>query len=1835
EFTPSSQAISLDEGGAGSFAVRLTTQPDEAVLVTPAQTGTENPDVTFTTGAMGFTRSNWNVFQTVAVSAAEDDDAVTDSAAIGLSAAGADYDSITGSVSVSVIDNDRTGLSLSKSSLEVDEGGGGGFTVALTTRPSETVTVSLGQSGAVNPDVTLSVSTLSFTGDDWNTAQSVTLSAAEDQDAETDTATIRLTASGGDYGDVTGSVSVAVLDNDIPALIISADSLALSEGGSQTFTVALGTRPSFEVTVDLSRSGSSGVSFSPTSLNFTSANWSTPQTVTVNTAQDADALSEAAMISLTASGGGVGGAGGAGGIDSGGGYGGVTGSVSVSVTDSNMIGLVLSQSDLAFDEGSGGTFTVRLKTAPSAGVTLTLVQSGTANSDLNLSPRTMSFTASSWNAAQTVMLSAVRDDDAVDDSATIGLSAAGGDYDGVSGSLSVTVGDLDEIALALSTERLTLGEGASATFTVALDSQPGDDVTVDLSLSGSGDVRVSPASLIFTASDWSRVQTVTVSAAGDEDALGESAVIGLAASGGGYDSAAGSVSVSVTDDEATALVLSEASPRLDEGGSARITVHLSSQPSGAVTVTLGQPSNTDVTLDTDSDTPGMQDSLSFTASDWSAPKHVLLLAAEDSDALDETAEVALRAAGGDYAGITAQLQVRIVDDDSVGIRALPNPVAVMEGGSAAMQVALQTRPSGAVTLTLGQIGTISGDIGLDADPHRSGSQATLSFTESNWSEPQTVQISAGEDSDTLDDAAVIALSAAGGGYTGVIQTVEISVTDDDEPSLVLSSTELTVAEGDAIGFAVVLSSRPSGGVSVELIQPSGAEASLDGSGILGGVQSALSFTDQNWNQPQVVTVSARHDPDAIDEVISLQLRVAGGAAEYAGAGASVLLTVRDDETAGLSVAPGDLEIAEGATSGFGVALMSQPSSDVQVSIAHAVNTDIRLDTDPGTAGNQNLLRFTPQNWSAAQSVSVAALHDVDSLDYSEVLTMTASGADYAGLQALIEVHVRDDDQQGILISVEEINGAMSVDEGAGVSVGVRLASRPTGAVRIAAVSSDAQALTVSPVQLDFTRDNWALAQTLTVTGVDDADSVSERVRLALHASGADYADLSRILAVRVADDETAGLNLSASLLKVEEGGSASFTVALDNPPIGQVTLELAVSDEAASSVSPTRLTFAPGSWSEPREVSVSGLQDNDWQNDEDVVLLSAAGGGYDAVVGRVAVVVEDDDQAALVLSVESLEVTEGGASSFAVRLSTPPQDAVRVTLADDSGALLLIPGRLDFTRDNWAKPQVVTVVGMDDADGQDDASVLRLLGGGADYEGVSVQLAVTVLDDERYDTTPEEIETARGVLEEVGRAVLSNSLDVIVQRFDAPAGARAVADVGGAEFEIGAEGALDRMLLGAVRHFGASSAPVQPGAPGRGASDRLARLGSIALRDGRPLRAEQDAPQQVEPLLRDFTYPLGGGGGETTVWARFSRAEFSGRFRGLEQYYEGSQGGVSAGVDQRFGNGVLFGAAVSQSAGDARYAIESDGDRVSMDTKLLLVMPYLEVPVRGGVLSLILGSGGGEIESLERNGDPSKAHLSVQMFSLGTKWPLARLGQGERIALSLTAHLGTSRVGSSCSTGGLLCGLSTSSGRLNAGVELTHGEMGGAWRMTPRYELSLRQDSGGQSKGVGMEFSGAIRMVSPKSRFTVDAGLRWLGMHATGEYEEWSGSVELQLKSRDDAGRGLTLGLGPQWGAPQSGALQADGIFGSDRRDLERLRSEAGRTALQARAGYGLDLRDGLLTPFAEYSVSGGDDASGRLLGGLRYQGGETLEARLFGEWQSHRDTQPRTRIGLELSRRF
>ena len=108
-----------------------------------------------------------------------------------------------------------TGVTISKDSLTVPEGGSGSYTIVLGKQPTVPVGVNITAGG----DVTTSPTSVTFTDSDWWFPKTVTVNAAQDGDRVDDSVTITHSVTGGsalEYVALTGldSVDVTVLDDD-------------------------------------------------------------------------------------------------------------------------------------------------------------------------------------------------------------------------------------------------------------------------------------------------------------------------------------------------------------------------------------------------------------------------------------------------------------------------------------------------------------------------------------------------------------------------------------------------------------------------------------------------------------------------------------------------------------------------------------------------------------------------------------------------------------------------------------------------------------------------------------------------------------------------------------------------------------------------------------------------------------------------------------------------------------------------------------------------------------------------------------------------------------------------------------------------------------------------------------------------------------------------------------------------------------------------------------------------------------------------------------------------------------------------------------------------------------------------------------------------------------------------------------------------------------------------------------------------------------------------------------------------------------------------------------
>ncbi len=208
-----------------------------------------------------------------------------------------------------------------------------------------------------------------------------------------------------------------------------------------------------------------------------------------------------------------------------------------------------------------------------------------------------------------------------------------------------------------------------------------------------------------------------------------------------------------------------------EGSTAIFTVRLAAMPAANVTVTVAKVSG-DASLNLASG-----GTLTFTPGNWNLLQPVALSASEDANYDSEIATFSVSSTGLPSYSVLA----RSVDNDEPRLLISQANVMCTEGSTTTFSVSLATNPGGPVSVSVARL---SGDADVSVQ-----NGASLAFNSSNFSTPQTVTISAAEDSDNLADSAVIGITLAGEPQ----RTVNVSVTDNDPLTPTFTSTPLTSA----------------------------------------------------------------------------------------------------------------------------------------------------------------------------------------------------------------------------------------------------------------------------------------------------------------------------------------------------------------------------------------------------------------------------------------------------------------------------------------------------------------------------------------------------------------------------------------------------------------------------------------------------------------------------------------------------------------------------------------------------------------------------------------------------------------------------------------------------------------------------------------------------------------------------------------------------------------------------------------------------------------------------------------------------------------------------------
>ena len=974
------------------------------------------------------------------------------------------------------------------------------------------------------------------------------------------------------------------------------------------------------------------------------------------------------------------------------------------ITDSDVLEVSVAAEAVTVQEGQDAVFTVAVAGATStADVAVGYSVSGTATAGEDYTAPSGTLTIPAGAASGTITIGTLADEVADPNETVIvvpeEVSTTGTAT--VSGLATTTIKNAGQPGVTVSPTSLTVGEGGSRTYTVVLDSEPTAAVTVSVRVPQGTDVSVDTTSLTFTTGDWSTVQTVTVRAAQDDDAVvDDAATIGhTVSSTGDYDGEIVSdVAVTITDDDRRGVTVSPTSLTVEEGDDNTYTVVLDSKPTAAVTVTVNVPSGTDVSAS--------PTSLTFTADDWSTARTVTVSAAQDDDALMDDAVTVGHTVGstGDYSGETAaDVAVMITETDTPTLS-----IADVSAPESARSMTFTVSSSVASSRTV-TVGWATGNATATAgEDYTAVTAGRVTFSPAGTLR-QAISVTIAddevdEDAETFEVTLSSAQNAAlAGGQTTLAVTG--TITDDDQRGVTVNPTSLTVEEGSSKPYTVVLRSQPTEEVTVSASVPSNTDVSAS--------PTSLTFTADDWSTARTVTVSVAEDDDAdVDAAVTITHAVSGG--DYGDNNAtasnvSVTSTETDTPTRALALAKTTEAVNfTGVGTGIGYSYEAENSGNVTLTGTLAVADDkiraSKISCAAVPAGG--LVPGASLTCTGSYTVTQA---DVDVAEVTNTAIATLDGV--VSNEATETVPWAQSQQQKPVLSVPAVvnppNAVIGQESGGALAFLVSLSRTSAQTVTVSFETSDGTATAGD----DYTATDGTLTfapgtteRTISVTiANDDLDEADESFKVRLsQVVNATLPGGTATLEVTgtIADDDERGVTVSPTSLTVAEGGDKPYTVALATRPTGQVTVAIGGTTGTDLMVDKSSLTFTASGWRTVQTVTVTAGEDDDGSNDSETLAHTASGADYGSVTRNLPVTVTDNDSAGIVLTPTALEVTEGGSATYTVELATEPSGQVTVTVGGATGTdLTVVNGSLTFTASTWNTAQTVEVRAGEDDDG--------------------------------------------------------------------------------------------------------------------------------------------------------------------------------------------------------------------------------------------------------------------------------------------------------------------------------------------------------------------------------------------------------------------------------------------------------------------------------------------------------------------------------------------------------
>ena len=278
-----------------------------------------------------------------------------------------------------------------------------------------------------------------------------------------------------------------------------------------------------------------------------------------------------------------------------------------------------------------------------------------------------------------------------------------------------------------------------------------------------------------------------------------------------------------------------------------------------------------------------------------------------------------------------------------------------------------------------------------------------------------------------------------------------------------------------------------------------------------------------------------------------------------------------------------------------------------------------------------------------------------------------------------------------------------------------------------------------------------------------------------------------------------------------------------------------------------------------------------------------------------------------------------------------------------------------------------------------------------------------------------------------------------------------------------------------------------------------------------------------------------GGGGFAAVWGRGAYSGFEGQDSGVT--LDGELTTAMLGADYASGRWIA-GVSLSVSEGEGTYGL--DGKEGELDSSLTGVYPYVGYDINERLSAWgVAGYGEGNIKLTQPDTTETiRTGIDLAMVAVGARGDLMPRTEAAGFDLALTTDALMVRTTSAAADG--LAASAADVSRLRLGLD-------GSWlvaldsgaSLTPSIGIGMRHDGGDAETGFGIDLGGGLAYADEQSGLDLELNARALLAHEDENFREWGVSGALIFDPDPSSDRGLSLSVGPSWGASSTGGAEA------------------------------------------------------------------------------------------------